>query len=62
MLSRYDEKSLTDKKPIVTEILSKYEGNKGMIFGILEVNGSIWFGTMVNGVSRYNGKTITDLK
>ena len=54
-LSRYDEKSLTDKKPTVTEVKSKYEGNKGMIFGILEANdGSIWFGTMVDGVCRYD--------
>ncbi len=60
VLSRYDEKSLIDKKPIVTEIMSKYEGNKGMIFGILEANdGSIWFGTMVDGACRYDGKTIT---
>ena len=62
VLSRYDEKSLTDKKPTVTEILSKYEGNKGMIFGILEANdGSIWFGAM-DGVHRYDGSTITDFK
>jgi ligand-binding sensor domain-containing protein len=60
LLSRYDEKSLTDKKPTVTEIMSKYEGSKGMIFGIVEANdGSIWFGTMVNGACRYDGKTIT---
>jgi hypothetical protein len=31
-----DEKSLTDKKPTVTEIESKYKGNKGMLCGILE--------------------------
>ena len=63
LLSRYDEKSLTDKKPTVTEIMSKYDGNKGMIFGILEANdGSIWFGTMADGVCRYDGNTITDFK
>jgi ligand-binding sensor domain-containing protein len=63
VLSRYDEKSLTDKKPTVTEIMSKHEGNKGMIFGILEANdGSIWFGTMVDGVCRYDGKTIACFK
>ncbi|OKS86158.1 ligand-binding sensor domain-containing protein [Mucilaginibacter polytrichastri] len=63
ILSRYDEKSLNDKEPTVSEIMSKYEGNKGMIFGILEANdGSIWFGTMVDGVCRYDGKTITYFK
>jgi len=56
VLSRYDEKSLTDKKPTVTEINSEYEGNKGMIFGILEADdGSIWFGAF-DGVHRYDGK------
>ena len=56
-LSRYDGKSLSDKKPMVTEIT-----NKGMIFGILEAfDGSIWFGTF-DGVHRYDGKTITDFK
>ncbi len=54
-LSRYDEKSLSDKKPAVTEIT-----NKPMIFGILEAkDGSIWFGDF-NGVHRYDGNTITD--
>ncbi|MCS3737636.1 ligand-binding sensor domain-containing protein [Mucilaginibacter dorajii] len=56
-LSRYDEKSLSDKKPTVTEIT-----NKGMIFGILEDDkGSIWFGTF-DGVHRYDGNTITNFK
>ena len=56
-LSRYDGKSLSDKKAMVTEIT-----NKGMIFGILEAfDGSIWFGTF-DGVHRYDGKTITDFK
>lgn len=60
-LSRYDEKSLSSKKPTVTEIKSKYEGNKGMIFGILEANdGSIWFGA-IDGVHRYDGKTLKRL-
>jgi ligand-binding sensor domain-containing protein len=54
MLSRYDEKSLSNKKPTVTEII-----NKPMIFGILEDDkGSIWFGS-VDGVYRYDGNTIT---
>ncbi|QTE40195.1 two-component regulator propeller domain-containing protein [Mucilaginibacter gossypii] len=56
-LSRYDEKSLSDKKPSVTEIT-----NKPMVFGILEDDkGNIWFGA-VGGVYRYNGNTITDFK
>jgi len=56
-LSRYDGKSLSDKKPTVTEIT-----NKGMIFGILEDDkGSIWFGAF-DGVHRYDGKTVTDFK
>lgn len=57
-LSRYDQKSLYNKKPAVTEIMSL---NK-MLCGILEANdGSIWFGSM-NGVYRYDGKTITDFR
>ncbi|MDR7210296.1 two-component regulator propeller domain-containing protein [Flavobacterium piscis] len=57
VLSRYDEKTLTDVAPIVTEII-----NKPMIFGILEDDkGNIWFGDF-DGVRRYDGKTITDFK
>lgn len=57
VLSRYDEKSLNDKKPTETEIASKR-----MIFGILEDDkGGIWFGAF-DGVYRYDGKTITDFK
>lgn len=57
-LSRYNQKSLYHKKPAVTEIMSI----KKMLCGILEANdGSIWFGSM-NGVYRYDGKTITDFK
>lgn len=56
-LSRYDEKSLSDKKPTVTEITYK-----PMIFGLLEdVKGNIWFGSF-GGVYRYDGNTITDFK
>lgn len=55
LLSRYDEKSLNNKKPTVTEI-----ADKPMIFGILEDDkGNIWFGDF-EGVHRYDGKTITD--
>ena len=58
-LSRYDQKSLSSKIAMLPEILKSNEIN---IFGILEANdGSIWFGTM-NGVYRYDGKTITDFK
>jgi ligand-binding sensor domain-containing protein len=57
-LSRYDEKSLSDKKPPVTEVHSK----ERMIFGILEAyDGSIWFGTL-NGVRRFDGDIIIDFK
>ena len=57
-LLRYDQKSLYNQKLTVTEIISI---NK-MLCGILEANdGSIWFGSM-NGVYRYDGKTITDFR
>ncbi len=57
-LSRYDEKSLYNKEPIVTEIMSQ----RAMLLGLLEANdGSIWFGSG-GGVYRYDGKTITDFK
>lgn len=57
-LSRYDQKTLYDKKPTVTEIMS---GQPGLL-GLLEANdGSIWFGSY-RGVYRYDGKTITDFK
>jgi ligand-binding sensor domain-containing protein len=59
-LSRYDQNSLYNKKPTVTEIMT-IKG-LGMLCGILEANdGSIWFGSL-NGVYRYDGKTITDFK
>lgn len=57
-LLRYDQKTLYDKNPIVTEIMSTQK----MLCGILEADdGSIWFGS-INGVYRYDGKTITALK
>ena len=62
LLSRYDEKSVSNKNPTVTEIESAYEENKGMIFGILEANdGDIWFGAL-DGVYRYDGNTVTKVK
>jgi ligand-binding sensor domain-containing protein len=55
-LSRYDQKSLYNKKPTVTEVMSRGPA----LLGILEANdGSIWFGAS-DGVYRYDGKTITD--
>ena len=57
-LSRYDAKSLYNKNPAVTEIIS----TEKLFFGILEANdGSIWFGSG-SGVYRYDGKTITDFR
>ncbi|MEO6229564.1 MAG: two-component regulator propeller domain-containing protein [Ferruginibacter sp.] len=57
-LSRYDEKSLSNKKPTVTEIKSQSRG----LFGILEAyDRSIWFGDG-DGVHRYDGNTIADFK
>lgn len=61
-LSRYDQKSLYDKNPTVTEIMLIKEG---ALLGLLEANdGSIWFGAMgpESKVYRYDGKTITDFK
>lgn len=60
-LSRYDQKSLYNKKPAVTEIMST--NGTGAFCGILEANdGSIWFGALgpESGVYRYDGKTITN--
>ncbi len=55
-LSRYDQKSLTDKNAVPETI----KGNEGMIFGILEdKDGNIWFGTL-DGAYRYDGTKITD--
>lgn len=57
-LSRYEQKSLYNKNPTVTEIMS---GQPGLL-GLSEAkDGSIWFGSY-KGVYRYDGKTITDFK
>ena len=57
-LSCYAHKSLYNKKPRVTEIIS----GPPAFFGLLEANdGSIWFGSSF-GVHRYDGRTITDFK
>ena len=59
-LSRYDADSLSNKKPTVTIIESEHEYIKKMMFGILEAHdGTIWFGAL-DGVYRYDGKTIRD--
>lgn len=56
-VSRYDAKSVSDKKPTVTEIATQ-----PMTFGILEDSqGNIWFGA-VDGVYRYDGKTVTGFR
>ena len=56
-LTRYDQKSLFDKEPTITEIKP---GKRMAFLGILEANdGSIWFGSG-GGVHRYDGKAITD--
>lgn len=58
-LSRYDANTLSNPKPIVIDIMKGYEDYKNMLFGILEANdGSIWFGAL-DGVRRFDGKTIT---
>lgn len=61
-LSRYDQKTLYDKNPTVTEIMSL---KQGALLGILRAkDGSIWFGAMgpEGKVYRYDGKTITDFR
>jgi ligand-binding sensor domain-containing protein len=53
VLSRYDEGSLSNKKPNVTEI-----AHEPLIFGILEDDKqNIWFGSI--GAQRYDRKVIT---
>jgi len=57
-LTRYDVKSLYNKVPTITEIIS----GPPAFLGLLEANdGSIWFGSG-GGVYRYDGNTITDFK
>jgi len=56
----YDEQSLSDKKPHVTVIKTKYEGRRNLPFGMLGANdGSIWIGS---DRYSYDGKTLTDFK
>ena len=57
-VSRYDQKSLYNKEPTVTNIMS----GPPAILGLFAANdGSIWIGAS-DGVYRYDGKTITDFK
>lgn len=58
--SRYDENSLSRKKPTITEIVSD-DGDKGIFGMLVAADGSIWFGT-TDGVYRYDGKTIKGFK
>lgn len=61
VLSRYDAKSLYNKKATVIEVKPKNGMVKGFIFGILEdYDGNIWFGA--DGVYRYDGNAIQDFK
>jgi ligand-binding sensor domain-containing protein len=54
---RYDEQSLSNKKPHVTVIKTKYEGRRNLPFGLLWANdGSIWIGS---DRYSYDGKTLT---
>jgi len=54
---RYDEQSLSDKKPNLTVIKTKYEGRRNLPFGMLWANdGNIWIGSERY---RYDGKTLT---
>ena len=57
---RYDEQSLSDKKPHVTVIKTKNEGPRNLPFGLLGANdGSIWIGS---DRYSYDGKTLTAFK
>jgi ligand-binding sensor domain-containing protein len=57
---RYGEQSLSDKKPHLTIIKTKYEGRRNLPFGLLWANdGSIWIGSERYS---YDGKTLTDYK
>lgn len=65
----YDEQSLSDKKPDVTVIKTKYEGRRNLPFGMLVADdGSIWIGSeRYSYDARPNGssgreKTLTDFK
>jgi ligand-binding sensor domain-containing protein len=57
-LLRYDQSSLNNENPAVTEIASI---NKMLCRIIEATDGSIWFGS-INGVYRWNGKDLTNFQ
>ncbi len=62
VFARYDQQSLYDSVPSVTEIKSKYEGGRGMLCRILEANdGSIWLGSLT-GVYRLEGTSLNNFQ
>lgn len=62
VLARYDQQSLYNENPNVTEIKSKYEGGRGMLCRIVEAtDGSIWFGSL-SGVYRWDGKSLNNFQ
>ncbi len=62
VLARYDQQTLYNKEPVVTEIKSKYEGGKGMLGRMLEASdGSIWLGSLT-GVYRLDGKSLNNFQ
>ena len=57
-ISRYDGTTLSNDRAMVTEVQSDYAILERMVFGIAEAkDGSIWFGGL-NGVYRYDGKSV----
>jgi len=57
---RYDEQSLSNKKPGVTVIKTKYEGRRNLPFGMLWANdGSVWLGS---DRYSYDGDSLTGFK
>lgn len=65
---RYDEQSLSDKKPKLTVIKTKYEGRRNLPFGMLWASdSSIWIGSDryqydPSAAIRAGEKTLTDFK
>jgi hypothetical protein len=60
-LSRYDQKSLYNKKPTVTEIMSR-EAASALLGLFLANDGSICVNTPEGVLFRYGGKAIRDFK
>ena len=58
-LSRYDQKSLYNKKPTVTEIKS---GRTMVFWDFWKLTMEVFGLDLLDGVYRYDGKTITDFK